>query len=64
MYLSVEVILKLGGILLTLDGYLNIIYWRWKKEADGKLAQIGRFIRGTTGLAFTLFLDKIIQIAT
>lgn len=37
--------IKIGGIPLTHDGYGKILYRRMKMEADGPLAQIGRFIR-------------------
>lgn len=56
-----QLILRLGGILLILDGYGNIVYWKWKKEADTFIPQLGRAIRGTVALLFTLLIDLFIK---
>jgi len=48
--------LSIGGILLSLDGFLNFIYWQRQEQEHKILFQIGRLIRGTAGVLFTLSL--------
>jgi len=56
----ITMILRVAGLLLTADGFLNFAYWRRRPGPHHLLFQLGRLVRGLAGLTFTLCLDAIL----
>ena len=46
--------LSIRGVLLTLDGFVNFVYWRKLEHKHKLFFQIGRLVRGMAGLLFTI----------
>jgi len=46
------------GVLITLDGFGNLLYFYFSNKCNNKLFQVGRFSRGILGIG-VMFLGVV-----